>query len=85
MYTTAGGNASQAMYGMTWFQLASGIITSIFRVAQARSATTIVTSTGPGDNLGVYQSLSTSSTSITFTWDGGETFDVGQILIYGLK
>ncbi len=85
MYTTAGGSSSQAMYGTTWFQLPSGIITSVFRVAQARSATSIVTSTGPGDNSGVYKSLSTSSTSITFTWDGGETFDVGQIKIYGVK
>jgi hypothetical protein len=55
MYVTAGGNASQAMYGTTWFQLASGIITCVFRVAQARSQTTIATMTGPGDNSGVYQ------------------------------
>ncbi len=85
MYTTAVGTSSQAMYGTTWFQLASGILTSVFRVAQARNATAIVTSTGPGDNSGVYKSLSTSSTSITFNWDGSEVFDVGQILIYGLK
>jgi hypothetical protein len=40
---------------------------------------------GGPTGTGINTSLTASTTSIVFDMDGGETFNVGQITIYGLK
>ena len=45
---------------------------------------TAVNGEGPG-GIGINKGLTASTTTITFNYDGAETFDIGQILIYGIK
>ena len=49
------------------------------------SQTQIAPVTYNGINGGCNQDLSASTTSIVFDWDGGETFDVGQITVYAIS
>ena len=86
MWDVSAGSSSQAMYGLYIQNLASGVVTSTCRSGLARSASAIAVTTGlPGPNTGVNQGLTTSTTEITFSFDGSEIFDVGQILVYGLS
>ena len=85
IYSNPSGNASQAMYGLYIQDLATGSLLSNFRVELGRSLTQSPPTTYNGVNGGCNQDLSASTTSIVFDWDGGETFDVGQITVYGLK
>jgi hypothetical protein len=79
------GDATKSMYGLYIQDLETGSLLSNFKVDADRSQTQIAPVTYNGVNGGCNQDLSATTTSIVFDWDGGETFDVGQITVYGLK
>jgi len=82
-YGTPTGTSSQAQYTMYTHDLASGIGRSSSLTAKARNETLLAP--GGPTGMAINTSLSTSTTSIVFDMDGGETFDIGQITIYGLS
>ena len=83
LFPVSSGSSSQAQYTLVTHDLGSGVMTAPTRVAMARNLT-VHTAEGPG-GIGINTGLTASTTSIVFAYNGGETFDVGQILIYGLK
>jgi len=85
IYSNPSGDATKAMYGLYIQDLATGALLSNFKVDEARSQSQVSPRTYNGVNGGINKDLSASTTSIVFDWDGGETFDVGQITVYGLK
>jgi len=83
LFPVSSGSSSQAQYTLVTHDLGSGVMTAPTRVAMARNLT-VHTAEGPG-GIGINKGLTASTTSIVFAYNGGETFDVGQILIYGIK
>ena len=83
LYPVSSGSSSQAQYTLVVHDLGSGIFTAPTRVGMARNITAI-SAEGPG-GIGINKGLTASTTTITFNYDGTETFNVGQILIYGIK
>jgi hypothetical protein len=83
LYPVSSGTSSQAQYTLVVHDLGSGIFTAPTRVGMARNVTA-VNGEGPG-GIGINKGLTASTTTITFNYDGTETFNVGQILIYGIK
>ena len=85
IYSNPSGNATKAMYGLYIQDLATGALLSNFKVDEDRSQSQVSPRTYNGVNGGINKDLSASTTSIVFDWDGGETFDVGQIKVYAIK
>ena len=83
LFPVSSGSSSQAQYTLVTHDLGSGVMTAPTRVGMARNLT-VHTAEGPG-GIGINTGLTASTTSIVFAYNGGETFDVGQILIYGIK
>ena len=83
LYPVSSGSSSQAQYTLVVHDLGSGIFTAPTRVGMARNITAI-SAEGPG-GIGINKGLTASTTTITFNYDGTQTFNVGQILIYGIK
>ena len=83
LFPVSSGSSSEAQYTLVIHDLGSGVMTAPTRVAMARNLT-VHTAEGPG-GIGINKGLTASTTSIVFAYNGGETFDVGQILIYGVK
>ena len=83
LYPVSSGSSSQAQYTLVTHDLGSGIMTAPTRVGMSRNIT-VNTAEGPG-GIGINKGLTASTTSIVFAYNGGETFNVGQILIYGIK
>ena len=83
LYPVSSGTSSQAQYTLVVHDLGSGLFTAPTRVGMARNVTA-VNGEGPG-GIGINKGLTASTTTITFNYDGAETFDIGQILIYGIK
>jgi len=83
LYPVSSGSSSQAQYTLVVHDLGSGIFTAPTRVGMARNITA-VNGEGPG-GIGINKGLTASTTTITFNYDGTGTFNVGQILIYGIK
>ena len=83
LYPVSSGSSSQAQYTLVTHDLGSGLLTAPTRVGMGRNLTAF-TAEGPG-GIGLNTGLTASTTSIVFAYNGGETFNVGQILIYGLK
>ena len=83
LFPVSSGSSSQAQYTLVTHDLGSGVMTAPTRVGMARNLTAF-TAEGPG-GIGINTGLTASTTSIVFAYNGGETFDVGQILIYGIK
>ena len=75
----AGANA----YGSIEHQLSEGI-TSIVQ-ASFTADTTSADRTGSAGGVGLNAEIDAATTSITFEWTDGATFDDGQITIYGVK
>ena len=85
IYSNPSGDATKAMYGLYIQDLATGSLLSNFKVDETRSQTQVAPVTYNGVNGGCNQDLSATTTSIVFDWDGGETFDVGQITVYAIS
>jgi hypothetical protein len=85
IYSNPSGDATKSMYGLYIQDLATGSLLSNFKVDADRSQTQIAPVTYNGVNGGCNQDLSATTTSIVFDWDGGETFDVGQITVYAIS
>ena len=83
LYPVSSGTSSQAQYTLVVHDLGSGLFTAPTRVGMARNVTA-VNGEGPG-GIGINKGLTASTTTITFNYDGTQTFNVGQILIYGIK
>ena len=83
IYPVSSGSSSQAQYTLLTHDLGSGLFTAPTRVGKGRNLSAF-TAEGPG-GIGLNTGLTASTTSIVFSYNGGETFNVGQILIYGIK
>jgi len=71
-----------AYYGVLNLDLTTG--THNFSRSGARASGETVQPVNGAAGVGVNQ-ITTTTTSISFAWTGGETFNAGKILIYGLK
>lgn len=72
--TTSTGAASGALKGIIQLDLSSGAALGLAR-----------TSTSDGNLFVGFTFYNTSSTSISFTWGSGSSFDAGTIKVYGIK
>ena len=70
------------LYGGWWIDLANGIGTGSVNITTAAAATVAASSAG---RTFVNTGISTATTSIAFTTGGAVTFNLGNIIIYGLK
>jgi len=76
-------STSEGAYFVLWHDLGNkNVFSSNFFRYAAESQTTLA-ATGVG-MAGVNQTITNSTTSITFDWTGGQTFDLGNIYIYGV-
>ena len=71
-----------AYYGVLNLDLTTGIHN--YSRSGARTPGETVQPVNGAAGVGVNQ-ITTTTTSISFAWTGGETFNAGKILIYGLK
>jgi len=71
-----------AAYGFLYHDLTTGVF--MFGRSEAHVPGETVQNRNGAGGIGVNQII-TTTTSISFNWDGGQTFDSGTIKIYGLK
>ena len=79
----AGGfGATVNLYGGWWIDLSNGVGMGTINIGTAAAATVAAYN---GSRTFVNTGISTSTTSIAFTTSDGATFNLGNIIIYGLK
>ena len=77
------GGAGNSTYGVLLHDLTVGV-TAVIRGYALADDLTFADPGGSGP-VGINTGIDTATTSITFDFSGGETFDKGTIKIYGLK
>ena len=77
------GGAGNSSYGVLLHDLTVGV-TGVMRGYALADDLTFANPGGSGP-VGINTGIDTATTSITFDFSGGETFDKGTIKIYGLK
>jgi len=84
-YVDASVSTTQGFYAIVTHDLTSGNWTTAITAALGGRNDTARVGNGPNANQGVNTGLSTSTTSIAWSWDNGVAFNAGVIRIYGLK
>jgi len=84
-YVDASVSTTQGFYAIVTHDLTSGNWTTAITTALGGRNDTARVGNGPNANQGVNTGLSTSTTSIAWSWSNGVAFNVGVIRIYGLK
>ena len=77
------GGAGKSSNGVITHNLATGV-SHLGRSYDVPDGTTTLNFNG-SSGIGINTEIDTATTSISFDFSGGETFDGGSILIYGLK
>ncbi len=78
-------STTQGFYAIVTHDLTSGNWTTNITTAQGGRNDTARVGNGAASNQGVNTGLTTSTTSITWSWTNGVAFNAGIIRIYGLK